>query len=485
MESITNVHNVACSGARIADVTSTGVYKGQSGRLGEGGLNLSMDQLAVHQQAALLSFVPGEVQQTLFVERYHPRAIIVGIGGNDTGFMDKIIACMMPDECEWVEPAGKAQTREEIAGLQPKLTALYTELHRRSPDSRIYVVGYPQIIKPDGACDTLTNTLLDATERKFIQESIHYTDQVIAAAAEAGGATYVDIEQAFGEHALCGGNTDVAVNEVQLGNDVSPLNWLKFMTLFGNETFHPTPLGHQLIAHAIHEQFPHLDSDNSCTPERCPIVNPAPPVDWTGDAPVSAIATQLVAQPQVALHTSQLTVSLYKGELQPNSVTRIEVHSQSILLASPNAAQDGSLQVVVPLPQLDIGSHTLHLYGLSYSGQPIDLYQTIIVRSDSVLPQSVGTTSIALLPTQQGDTQSTIGIPGSLFVRRASLPQTLVSPVTARSTAVKGAQTTMPSTTEPVIGDWWRLVLLSALVAATVVVMIIVTRPQDPVLSEE
>lgn len=447
LEPTVDVHNIACSGARINDVLNTSdEYTGQSGRLGVDALGLSATEISEHQQAALTNFLPGEVPQMSFVVRYHPKAILIGVGGNDTGFMDKMISCMMPDECDWATTAGKVQTRQEIAGLQPKLTALYQELHRRSPASHIYAVGYPQLMKATGTCDAFIATLFNQHERQFIQESLHYTNQVIAAAASAAGATYVDIEDAYGVHALCGGDRESALNTIQLGDDVSPIDWAKFMTIFGSESFHPTPLGHQLVAATIHHQVTHLiDAPTECPVDGCPTTTPQPPGDWAGESPYVTVNTQLIDNNQIDLHTPFITLTISRSELQPNSLTRIEFHSDPVALGTPVVESDGSLQTTVALHDVTAGAHTLHLFGTSYTGQPIDFYQTIIVRPDAP-PAVVSAESDALgkLPTglissgtpNMGTTQTAQDEAGVLVFNN-DVRQEEVS----ASQAVKGAQT--------------------------------------------
>lgn len=489
LELTTDVHNIACSGARIPDVVNTSdEYTGQSGRLGVGALGFSATEIRNHQQAAVTNFLPGETTQISFVDRYHPKAILIGVGGNDTGFMDKMISCMMPDECDWATTAGKAQTRQEIAGLQPKLTALYQELHRRSPTSHIYAVGYPQLMKTAGTCDAFIATLFNQHERQFIQESLHYTNQVIAAAASSAGATYVDIEDVYGAHALCGGDRESALNTIELGDDVSPISWAKYMTVFGSESFHPTPLGHQLVAAAIHRQVTHIINapSSSCPVDGCTIATPQPPSDWSGETPYLTVNTQLMSNSQVDIHTPSITLTIPRNELQPNSLTRIELHSDPVALGTPVVDSDGSLQATVALHDVAAGAHTLHLFGTSYSGQPIDFYQTIIVRPDAP-PLRTSTTSDL---TGQSPTDLVSNLTANTITMQAahtgvgvlafsdSVQQTKVDAGQAVKGAQAGAKTrlTQKSHIDQTTFWLWRPAIICLLAIGILLVVIVVIR---------
>jgi lysophospholipase L1-like esterase len=461
LEGSHDIHSIACSGARITDIESSfNGYTGQSGRLGAQGLALNADQLASRQLAALSSFVPGEVPQAYFVDRYQPQVLMVGIGGNDAGFMDKMRACMMPDECEWVSQLGKAQAKQEIESLRPKLTSLYKDLHQRSPSSRIYAIGYPQIINPDGTCDALTSFMFDYAERQFIKDSLDYIDQIIAAAAYDAGISYVNVENAYGEHIACGGSDKLAVNELQLGNDVAPVNLLPRATLFGDETFHPTPLGHQLVAAAIHQQFPNLAQGSSlCLNAGC-VVTPQSPSGWSSPPSTQAIAQQLTPSPVINLHTSELTITLATNELQPGSVTRIEIHSEPVEVASVVVGPDGSLAQTVPLPKdLSAGYHTVHIKGTSYTGQPVDYYQTILVASGMPPPalvgiQSTSTGNASDAPSVQNE------ISGTTF---GTSPLSQVG-------EVKGTHVSAPhaSVFSNAPRQWWKLIVAIAFIVAAV-----------------
>jgi hypothetical protein len=59
----------------------------------------------------------------------------------------------------------------------------------------------------------------------------------------------------------------------------------------------------------------------------------------------------------------------------------VEVHSDPIELGTYSADSLGNLSVDIPLPiNVPAGYHTLHLIGASYSGEEIDVWQTIEVR---------------------------------------------------------------------------------------------------------
>ncbi len=385
LDSVTSVQNIACSGARIADIENdTSSYRGQGNRLDES-LGLSPNMISARQQTALASFLPGEAPQASFVERYQPRVIMIGIGGNDVGFMDKMRACVMPDECEWTTPNGKVQSREEIAALEPKLIRLYQDLKRRSPDSKLFAVDYPQIINSEGTCSGITNLLLSFNERQFVTESINYINQVIKEAAIKAGIYFVDVENAYAGYRLCDGSASPAVNALQVGDDVAPINQLSVVKLIGDETFHPTPFGHQLVATSIHQQVGKLTDAPPCTP--CPPFVAVPPIGW-GSAvpPAQAVATPLTSVTSFQVSSPLFTVSLYPRALQPGTVARVEIHSQDMSSFSQVVSDDGSIVLKTSLPAtLAAGYHTVHVHGTSFTGSLVDYYQTFLVTDDAPL----------------------------------------------------------------------------------------------------
>lgn len=378
--------SVACSGATTADIIgSDDNYLGQGGRLGVDKLNLSIDSLLISKSDAVSSFLPGRVHQGTFAKTYRPAVITIGVGGNDVGFADKLVACLMPGTCNWAETAdGKEKTAVEIKGMFSKLVDMYQKLQFASPDSKIYVVGYPKLFSNSDQCGTLTKFLLNDKERQFINEGVVYLNQVIAAAAVRAGVKYLDIESSLGEYTICGAENQKAINAVQLGDDISLVNRPGWFEIFGQESFHPNELGHSLIANKITNSVGDLAYYDYCNGSgSCPVyamTAPEPSNYWIPngyhDLPSQKIAEYVSDSDDSDLNGSKKLLTLAGGVLAPNSNVSVIVTSTPYSLGQFTAASDGSFSVNVELPEnLEEGYHTMHIYSTLSSGESVDLYQ--------------------------------------------------------------------------------------------------------------
>lgn len=378
----TAVKNVACSGATTKDISNHEIgYWGQGGRLGPLGLRLSSDGLLDAQTNSLLGFLPGRVLQETFAQQYQPDIVTVGIGGNDAGFMDKLKVCAMPGICEWAASQdGRHIIGLEIQGLFSKLASLYQQLKLDAPFAHLYAVGYPEVIDPVGTCDPLTAILFATEERALASEGIKYLNQVIRAASNEADIPYLDIEQSLSGRELCE-NTGLssAVNGLRLGNDIAPSSLLPMLKIIGKESFHPNPTGHELIADAILSQQPDLHSGGSCD---CSTTSKPPPLpdDWANGEVTRGTPenTDFISPIDIAQSVPIFAFSITAGSLEPGSTVDLEVHSEATKLGTFVVGADGSLAGEANLPSnLEEGFHTVHLYGDSFSHQPVDLYQVI------------------------------------------------------------------------------------------------------------
>ncbi len=368
------VKNVACSGATTADITGGDeLYTGQGGRLGGSGLKFTDAEKVSAQSLALETFIPGRVRQASFVRQYQPKSITIGIGGNDVGFMQKLKACLSPGTCSWVNtPEGKEKTALEIKSKFDTFVRTYQSLISASPTSKIYVIGYPKIIDEDGSCDILTGSLLSKDEKRFMNEGVLYLNQVIAAAARTAGVQYVDAWEVYGDKVLCGKDTPSAFNAIRIGDDHSPIDAWARLKIIGQESFHPKPLGHDLLGRVV---VASMASSAAISPQPTPAPEPSP--YWLPNGYSSDLPSQHYIE-YAYRDKSRLSVNIGDYALAPRSVARLEVHSEPVVLGEFAVNDQGGLANEVVLPSdLEEGYHTLHLYGVSYSGEEVDLYQVI------------------------------------------------------------------------------------------------------------
>ncbi|MBO1417935.1 SGNH/GDSL hydrolase family protein, partial [Streptomyces sp. FH025] len=185
--------DVSCSGARTGDLTGP--------QQTDGGANPA--QLDALTQAT--------------------RLVTLGIGGNDAGFMQVITECakdtlvgavkgLVGDgqadaPCRTHYSSGgtdQLQARVDAAGRQ--VGTVLQEIRRRSPQARVYVVGYPELLPgdPESCRPTLGATIAPA-DLGFLVEKERQLNGMLKQRAEAAGAVFVDIAGPSAGHDMCAG----------------------------------------------------------------------------------------------------------------------------------------------------------------------------------------------------------------------------------------------------------------------------------------
>jgi lysophospholipase L1-like esterase len=133
--------------------------------------------------------------------------VSVQIGGNDIGFIEIVFRCaaVLPlgTPCRTVYTAGGMdEIRRRIAATAPKVAAALAEIRRRSPQARIFVVGYPAILPEVGAgCWPLLPIAPD--DVPYLRDKEKELNAMLATQAAAAGATYVDVYTPSIGHDAC------------------------------------------------------------------------------------------------------------------------------------------------------------------------------------------------------------------------------------------------------------------------------------------
>src|SRR3954471_832360 len=141
------VHNVACSGAKTADIAAP--YGGQEA------------------QTALLAAL-----------RPRPEVVTITIGGNDVGFAPVLVACFMGDCSSRIT----ASERLVLTTLPGRLADTYRAVEAAAPRARLVVVGYPRLFPSDASAVVGCDWLSDAERTSLIQAG-ELLNAVIAAEA--------------------------------------------------------------------------------------------------------------------------------------------------------------------------------------------------------------------------------------------------------------------------------------------------------------
>lgn len=320
--------------------------------------------------------------QLIEVESRLPQRLTVGIGGNDAGLMGKLKTCLGLDTCEWASSAKERQaTALEIKSLYPKLRLFYDDLKTRIP-GKVIVVGYPKIISQNEPCFSELGLLLNQTERTFMNEGIHYLNEVIRSAANDSEVEFIDIENVFSGNELCHASVSSSMNGIRLGDDYSVINSLDNLKIVGAESFHPTPTGHDQIKQRIIQNYQSAFSVHFCNTCSQFKGAPNPASYWDGEVTVKRQAFPFLSKIKIKSGET-FEVSLPMFSFEPNSEVTIELHSDVQILKNVQSADDGSVKVTLS-GNFEPGHHSIHLIGKSANSEPIEVYDFIAIEESEV-----------------------------------------------------------------------------------------------------
>lgn len=144
--------------------------------------------------------------------------VTLGIGGNEFGLFGSIIGgCSRlvpwqspgsPCRDTFVDAQGGDTKARDALRIGRPVTRAVRAVRAAAPKAEVLVVGYPQLMPADGSCRTAGLTAGDAAWASGIQVLLNRS---LERAAEAGGATYVDLTRASRGHDVCAGK-DAWVN---------------------------------------------------------------------------------------------------------------------------------------------------------------------------------------------------------------------------------------------------------------------------------
>ncbi len=130
--------------------------------------------------------------------------VTIALGGNDEGlFGSMIVRCTRLAEHD---PSGSpcADTLGDRAPvlerIRDNLAAVVAGVRERSPDARILLVGYPQIVPDEGTCADLP---LAAGDYPFVRDVNEGLSQAVEDAAADADAEYVDVWTASEDRDIC------------------------------------------------------------------------------------------------------------------------------------------------------------------------------------------------------------------------------------------------------------------------------------------
>ena len=175
----------ACSGAKVADVTTT--------------------------QLSALSASTTHVS--------------ISVGGNDAGFADVLTECAQPawmSNCNGAIDAAQSFIKTTLPG---RLSTLYASIKAKSPHAKVVVVGYPRIFQGE---DCNAFTWFSPAEQTRLNQTADLLNSTTSAQAGAKGLSFANPTSRFIGHAVC--------------DDVE---WLNGLSNPVGESYHPNVAGHR------------------------------------------------------------------------------------------------------------------------------------------------------------------------------------------------------------------------------------------------
>jgi lysophospholipase L1-like esterase len=126
------------------------------------------------------------------------QVVTLGIGGNDIGFVEIIENCGTPTPTgtpcqDRYVVNGTDQISARITATAPKVAAVLREIHARSPQAAVYVVGYPAIL-PESGPGCWPTMPLAPDDVPFLRAKEKELNAMLAtqAAAATANVVYVD-----------------------------------------------------------------------------------------------------------------------------------------------------------------------------------------------------------------------------------------------------------------------------------------------------
>lgn len=164
-----------------------------------------------------------------------PDVVTITIGGNDAGFSRVLLSCVVW-KCFW--NGDERRRRDYIQDDLPELLVkAYKDVKAAAPNSRVVVVGYPDLF-PRSQRDN-TCRWLDSSERRKLVSLNNTLNRTIRNAARDADVEFVSTSRSVRDHEMC--TAEPWVNPVGL---FSPSRAL---------SAHPTQAGQEAIARTVHK----------------------------------------------------------------------------------------------------------------------------------------------------------------------------------------------------------------------------------------
>ena len=145
--------------------------------------------------------------------------VSVTIGGNDVGFSNVMVTCVLGSTSDCVNAVNQAeaQANSQLPGL---LDTLFSDISTRAPNARVVVIGYPEFYDLSRSSGCIG---LSSTDRTALDGGADVLDSVISAAAGRHGFSYAEVRPAFAGHEICDSSSWLhSVDWLNLGDSYHP-----------------------------------------------------------------------------------------------------------------------------------------------------------------------------------------------------------------------------------------------------------------------
>jgi lysophospholipase L1-like esterase len=125
--------------------------------------------------------------------------VSITIGGNDAGFSDVMMTCVLQSDSACLSRIATAKAYVDST-LPGQLDTVYSAIRAKAPSAHVVVLGYPRFYKLGTTCVGLSET-----KRSAINGAADYLDAAIAKRAADHGFTFGDVRTTFSGHEICSG----------------------------------------------------------------------------------------------------------------------------------------------------------------------------------------------------------------------------------------------------------------------------------------
>lgn len=357
--------SIACSGARVAHdyIARVQYYPGQNEHTRR---HLTTGVSGVVRDHALRHFSPGYLPQLEFVKRYRPKVVTLTGGGNDVGFADVLSYCATTvGPCRYAySDAAREELIHSIRNQYGVMSLLLRKIRMASPETKVYLIGYPQFIDQPAISCSLNGAALGRSERALIREMVTEMNNVLWRAATDSGVPFVDIEDSLAGGQLCAGSRYMT--------GIHQISADKMLRKYFQESFHPNAAGHAQIASTIYEKVNKPLAIYSSTARN------ALRGDEYEKSPIVKMLDMVVERLVKVGSVMELTVE--DGQFRPGSKVKLSIYSEETELGTVDVNSEGGLGSTISLPKsIGAGRHVLALRGVNVAGKAVTLYQFITV----------------------------------------------------------------------------------------------------------